>query len=169
MTERLVLDSDKILISKPGFSAADPSLAEENKVFDSSWAFSNLLLHSGYYAGAGSYGGGSSSIYVPFSDVGYIPMVYTRFYRNWHGSGNLSWGPSHHQLNSVGGGGTEGLSGSNIAKFPECFSDLADAQSGRAYLNHTKIETDGFTLYFNAYLGAYLGMPFDWWVFACAE
>lgn len=68
MVARYVLDSDKLLISQPGFDVDDPSLLDENKIFDSRWIFTSFLLASGYYAGLESF-----SQYSTFATTHYFP------------------------------------------------------------------------------------------------
>lgn len=47
MTGRILLDADKLLISKSGEEVTSPSLADEDKVFDSRWLFTSYLIDSG--------------------------------------------------------------------------------------------------------------------------
>lgn len=45
MANRVEISAGRgIVISKPGFDATNPALADENKVFDSSWPFSGQLV-----------------------------------------------------------------------------------------------------------------------------
>lgn len=49
MVKRVVLDRDNTVISKPGYDASDPALADVNKIFDSDWLFGLQVLGSGVW------------------------------------------------------------------------------------------------------------------------
>ena len=49
MTERVLLDSEKLIITKAGYDASDPTVLNNKKVFDSRWSFSGGLIHRGYH------------------------------------------------------------------------------------------------------------------------
>lgn len=71
MVRRIVLDNEKLLFTKPGFDVFDPLLTENDKIFDSRWAFSAFMLHSGtalLHWNAGS-------LTINFPSVGEIPFV----------------------------------------------------------------------------------------------
>lgn len=44
MVNRVYIDGTNIVVSKAGFQASDPALANANKVFDSDWFFGGTIL-----------------------------------------------------------------------------------------------------------------------------
>ncbi len=48
MANRISITANRLVYSKAGFNAHDPNLADEDKIFDSSWNFSGAVIASGY-------------------------------------------------------------------------------------------------------------------------
>lgn len=55
MSNRLLLDKDHLVVAKPGHDATNPSLAEGDKLFDSSWLFSSTIVEAGIHVDQASY------------------------------------------------------------------------------------------------------------------
>lgn len=55
MTDRLLLNKDHMVVSKPGFDATNSSLSEGNKLFDSNWLFSGTVVAAGVHVDTASY------------------------------------------------------------------------------------------------------------------
>lgn len=83
MAIRFWSNPGRIIVSRPGFNAA-PALADQNKIFDSDWNFSGLIIAKGTIVDpAPARGGGWESLFtdstdpivVNFSGPGYIPTA----------------------------------------------------------------------------------------------
>lgn len=152
MVGRISLNADRVLITKSGFDTADDggTLTDEQKIFDSRWAFSNFLLHSGYWTGHAA-DPASTTIVFP-SSVGNNANVLISPYR-WETNVTLS--PSAYDKTQHGTTDldTIPLSGTNLQKL-----------NAFTYLPMVVTPT-GFVITWTAN-GAY---PFDWWVFANSE
>lgn len=55
MSDRLLLDKDHMVVSKPGFDATNPSLSEGDKLFDSNWLFSGTVVAAGLHVDTAGY------------------------------------------------------------------------------------------------------------------
>lgn len=44
MPDRITFSPGRIVISKPGHSSSNPSLADANKIFDSNWTFAGCII-----------------------------------------------------------------------------------------------------------------------------
>lgn len=75
MVRRCVLDKDKLLISKPGNDVLDPNLTDDEKVFDSRWPFTNMIIANGYYGGGENIPVSGFTQVIPFLSAGGIPLV----------------------------------------------------------------------------------------------
>jgi len=75
-TPRLFFNGNpgRIVLSKSGYDATNPSLAEGNKIFDSDWLFSGVVALQGLIQTSLSSGSGSFTIPFP-KDLGYEPSV----------------------------------------------------------------------------------------------
>lgn len=49
MVSRLLLNENKLLVSKAGFDAENPSLEQGDKLFDSDWLFSGTVVAAGLH------------------------------------------------------------------------------------------------------------------------
>ncbi|QWY83577.1 hypothetical protein [Rhizobium phage RHph_X2_26] len=83
MTIRYYQTSSRVVVSKPGFDASDSGLADANKLFDSAWDFSGVLIASGTVVDPSSPASGepfftssTSPIIINFPDPGYVPAAY---------------------------------------------------------------------------------------------
>ncbi|MBZ9943428.1 hypothetical protein LB533_20285 [Mesorhizobium sp. BR1-1-13] len=75
-TDRILLNGDRLLITKPGVDASG-SPADADKIFDSDWAFGGAIIKSGFYEGLyEGVGGavGNHAINFP-ATLDYIPSV----------------------------------------------------------------------------------------------
>jgi hypothetical protein len=87
MTLRYLATAGRTILSKAGF-AADPALDDRNKIFDSNWNFSAVVIKSGeisdpapiYVLGGGFLRPANTTSAAPlvidFTDPGYIPCAY---------------------------------------------------------------------------------------------
>lgn len=74
MIPRIMGSDDEIVISRPGFDATDPSLADANKIFDSDWAFGGAIIDMGIKILPTNEGvGGTHSFSFP--DAGFSPTA----------------------------------------------------------------------------------------------
>lgn len=55
MVDRLFLNSDALIVSKPGFDASNPLLSEGDKLFDSNWLFSSTIVEAGIHYDQANY------------------------------------------------------------------------------------------------------------------
>ena len=76
MVARVLIDEDKMLVTKAGIDALGSSIAETDKIFDSRWPFMDLIISEGFYAGSQT---GDKSIHY-FPDTGNRPLVDATFF-----------------------------------------------------------------------------------------
>ena len=84
MAIRFWAQAGRTILSKVGFNANDPGLDDRNKIFDSNWNFSAVVIKSGEVGdSAAPYDGthidvtkASSPFVINFTDPGYVPCVY---------------------------------------------------------------------------------------------
>lgn len=55
MVGRLLLNENKLLVSKAGFDAENPSLQQGDKLFDSDWLFSGTVVEAGVHVDQADY------------------------------------------------------------------------------------------------------------------
>ncbi len=77
MVGRILFDNEKAVVSKPGKEVTDAGLADEDKLFDSRWAFTSFLLQSGFISNPSITSNGSLT--VNFPDTGSIPFLHLEF------------------------------------------------------------------------------------------
>lgn len=75
MVKRVVLDTDNVVISKPGHDASNPALADTNKIFDSDWLFGLQVLGSGVWTYPY---GGPDEMDFSIPDYGFQPAMLIR-------------------------------------------------------------------------------------------
>lgn len=90
MDAELYLTEDKLVVSKQGFDAANPSLPEGDKLFDSDWLFSGTVVAAGVHVDQAGYYSGrppqnviqwdvrtweSANQYIYFGSLSFVPTV----------------------------------------------------------------------------------------------
>lgn len=89
MVNRLLLDKTKMLVTRAGVDAMAPSIAEGDKLFDSTWLFSSTIVECGLHLDTASPRGpwieqviqwtiptdNSSTQYIDFTPLSYTPTV----------------------------------------------------------------------------------------------
>ncbi|MDQ0456053.1 hypothetical protein [Rhizobium paknamense] len=85
MSNRLSITPGRMIITREGYDAADLSVADQNKVFDSNWGFTGLIIARGQTTDpATALGSGEDAYYtktstpliITFPTVGYVPAAY---------------------------------------------------------------------------------------------
>lgn len=90
MTDRILLEkgaSARLIISKVGYSATDPALADANKILDSDWLFGSGIVYRGFHEFDWHRGDGNYIVNFPAQP--YVPaaVVYTAFPKDFPGGG----------------------------------------------------------------------------------
>lgn len=90
MSAEIFLNEDKLVVAKQGFDAANPSLPEGDKLFDSDWLFSSTIVEAGIHVDQASYESGrppqnvtpwnerthdSYTQYINFTPLPFVPTV----------------------------------------------------------------------------------------------
>lgn len=89
MVNRLLLDKTKMLVTRAGVDAMSPSIAEGDKLFDSTWLFSSTIVECGLHIDNASPRDGfveeviefgvatnvSTTQYINFTPLSYVPTV----------------------------------------------------------------------------------------------
>ncbi|MVA73585.1 hypothetical protein GOZ81_21310 [Agrobacterium vitis] len=85
MSNRLSITPGRMIVTKAGYDAADLSVADQNKVFDSNWGFTGLIIARGQITDPAPANGSGSEAYatttsaplvITFPTVGYAPAAY---------------------------------------------------------------------------------------------
>ncbi|MUZ65341.1 hypothetical protein [Agrobacterium vitis] len=85
MSNRLSITPGRMIVTKQGYDAADLSVADQNKVFDSNWGFTGLIIARGQITDPAPANGSGSEAYftttstpltITFPTVGYVPAAY---------------------------------------------------------------------------------------------
>ncbi|MCF1485035.1 hypothetical protein FS800_23180 [Agrobacterium vitis] len=85
MSNRLSITPGRMIVTKAGYDAADLSVADQNKVFDSNWGFTGLIIARGQITDPAPANGSGSEAYftttsapltITFPTVGYVPAAY---------------------------------------------------------------------------------------------
>jgi len=86
MSNRLSITPGRMIVTKAGYDAADLNVADQNKVFDSNWGFTGLIIARGqitdpaprYSSAEGDQyaTATNASLTITFPTVGYAPAAY---------------------------------------------------------------------------------------------
>lgn len=77
MVQRYRESADRILLTKPGYDATNPGLADNQKLFDSNWNFSGAVIAAGTVPL--SAWPSSGVLVIPFASPGYVPAAVVTF------------------------------------------------------------------------------------------
>lgn len=85
MATRFLMTAGRILLTKPGYDAHDGGLSDRDKLFDSNWNFSGVLIAAGTMTDPAPVNGNdgltstSSPLVIAFPSPGYVPTAYVTF------------------------------------------------------------------------------------------
>ncbi|WP_313666327.1 hypothetical protein [Shinella sp.] len=93
MARRLLMNPGRLILTKPGFDARDPGLANNQKLLDSDWNFSGVIIASGTMTDPAppvdssqegqTATNSSAPMIINFPSPGYVPAAIVHYVYDW--------------------------------------------------------------------------------------